>query len=447
MEVSKVRTLIPALKDGDPGSPGTDARIYYLTSSLLTIDADENGVPFDNNIAITVRQWVRVGSSAATASSCVLKMYTVTAGVKTLFGPSDWGQYANISSGTASGCDAIRAELTDSGNNLLDSLEITVVKQGRTGSRAKTFYYYADAYTSREYTATQNQAPYVSVDWQETVTENGQQVTVTRTSYYMLIADTNLVDNVYIAPRTAAAAGIWELMESDFKWIIAEAIFASFAKLGSAIFINDWMISQNGTIDGVASTSYQDFDPSDPTGLTQGNFAPNFAVNLKTGKSYMNDTVIRGVVYATGGEFAGYIRTTFVALDQSDAIVTVASSITKYKLNTQLNVYGMGTSWMHKTVVLPNDSRFVGSEVQIYGLMGTQMSSPLAVECESGDFIWGFDGLTAAEKNAGKEVLNISWYSGLMVLVGLPGGIYGNSYQCVWAIKSFYRKVNYYTTN
>ena len=56
------------------------------------------------------------------------------------------------------------------------------------------------------------------------------------------------------------------------------------------------MISQHGTVNGVASTNFELFDANDPEGLTSGNFRPNYAVDLLTGRAYLNDAIVRGVL-------------------------------------------------------------------------------------------------------------------------------------------------------
>ncbi len=62
-----------------------------------------------------------------------------------------------------------------------------------------------------------------------------------------------------------------------FNSIFADIVMVDFAKLGSAVFYGDWMISQHGIRDGAESSEYQYFK--------DGTFAPNFAVNFKTGET------------------------------------------------------------------------------------------------------------------------------------------------------------------
>ena len=177
---------------------------------------------------------------------------------------------------------------------------LQVVQDGQPGQRGPSRFYYYDGYfdSTKEYRASDNQAPYVAFDWDDVAIVNGQSTRVTRTSYYMLVADTNKPESTYIAPRTAAASGVWELMESSFKWLIAEAFFTAFAKLGSAVFIGDWMISQYGTRNGIESTDYRYFNVSTPMGASSNDFVPYLAIDLMHGKVYMNDADVRGTVRA-----------------------------------------------------------------------------------------------------------------------------------------------------
>ena len=70
----------------------------------------------------------------------------------------------------------------------------------------------------------------------------------------------------------SSSSSNWKLMTDDFKYIITEAIFGSYAHFGSFIINGDWMISQHGKKNNVDSTDYQSFDPNFAKGcyLCQG---------------------------------------------------------------------------------------------------------------------------------------------------------------------------------
>ena len=325
---------IVAKKKGGQGEPGQDGVTYEIIPGVSNIRADADG-----NILTGVITVAAYKTKSGSRTSCGLGMAVA---VDPNGGETDyyWAQYridggswtncSNISTGSGiymvldygvpgSAVSTITSGIafrllygTGSSYSVVHQIApLQVVKNGQTGQRGKTGrYYYYDGYfdSTKEYTATDNQAPYVAFDWEDTVTVNGVDTQVTKTSYYMLIAETNKPSGTYIAPRTTAATGVWELMETSFKWLIAEAIFINFAKLGAAIFSGDWMISQHGTINGVASTDYTKFDASDPEGSTSGHFRPNYAVDLKVGEAWLNNAHIRGVVYATAGKFTGEIE-------------------------------------------------------------------------------------------------------------------------------------------
>lgn len=90
------------------------------------------------------------------------------------------------------------------------------------------------------------------------------------------------------APResTTSNPSAWVRMVSEFKYMITQAIFGEYAQFGSAIINGDWLLSTHGKRNGQDSQQYTYFDPQDPMGEISGNFAPNFCVDLLTGKIY-----------------------------------------------------------------------------------------------------------------------------------------------------------------
>lgn len=164
---------------------------------------------------------------------------------------------------------------------------ITISLQGDTGGRGKTgrFYYYAQEWSddpSVSYAVTDAEAPYFLYNnnyWVFNPTNNG--------TYTMSEMGT-----------PSSSSENWKLMVTDFKYLITEAIFGSYAHFGSFIINGDWMISQHGTINGQASTNYAAFDTSHPFDDVGTNFIPNFAVDGLTGKTYQNNSIVRGAIVA-----------------------------------------------------------------------------------------------------------------------------------------------------
>ncbi len=85
------------------------------------------------------------------------------------------------------------------------------------------------------------------------------------------------------------------ITNSGKYWLKFDAFEAIYAKIGiianglmgSAVFNGDYMFSQNGiTPGGIDSTSYELFDPTDPSG---GAFIPNICLNFKKGEGWLGN--------------------------------------------------------------------------------------------------------------------------------------------------------------
>lgn len=167
--------------------------------------------------------------------------------------------------------------------------------QGDAGHVGR-WYYYADEWNAEtEYKFEATKAPYV---------KRGS-------NYYMLDCaawpDTQQSSSTYTSreqdPASCGSGNPWSPMTAVFKYIITEALFTNNAKLGSFVFNEDWMISTNGSPSG---KTYYDFDPDGFTnyitsGTSYSGFIPNFAVDGKTGKTYLNDVTAKGAFTVTSG--------------------------------------------------------------------------------------------------------------------------------------------------
>ena len=113
----------------------------------------------------------------------------------------------------------------------------------------------------------------------------------------------------------------WTTMNSTFDYYIAKAYIGDYAHFGSFIINGDWMISQKGeywqnaqshfTVSDFTQDFQVAFKPSDPTGTGDAGypvFAPQFAVDAKTGKVYMQNAYVKGQIEATGGKFSGAMK-------------------------------------------------------------------------------------------------------------------------------------------
>lgn len=96
----------------------------------------------------------------------------------------------------------------------------------------------------------------------------------------------------------------WQYMER-YKAIFVEMMMADFGKIASAIFYGPLMFSQQGTVNGAASSDYSKLKTNTNGDVNEaaGNFIPNFWVNFLNGKLSALDAVIKGIVNATSGSF------------------------------------------------------------------------------------------------------------------------------------------------
>ena len=92
----------------------------------------------------------------------------------------------------------------------------------------------------------------------------------------------------------------WVLMP-QYKAAYYEIFFAEFAKLGSAIFSGDYMLSQHGVdAQGRESTDFEKFNPA------TNDFTPNIMIDWLTGKMKGKNVEIEGEINATKGKIADF---------------------------------------------------------------------------------------------------------------------------------------------
>ena len=282
---------IPVLWAGEPGVtyeiiPEVDR--IHVTSSGTSVQGDVNIRAY--KISPSGREALEIGKNPGSYS-----LTTAIAGVSYILGKPSGSEDTTLACLTKAiiekASKLINLKLLK-GGSVISEKNVDIVIDADSN---KTFYYFAGKFDDEtEYTSTAHEAPYVSYTYEESVTIGRVATTIEKTQYYMLVAETNRLtsgsSSTLIYPQDQEADGIWELMTSDFKYIIAQAFFADFAKLGSAIFCGDWMISQGGRYasDGELSEEYRKFDPSNPLG---GAWIPNVFIDFS-----------KGEVYALGGK-------------------------------------------------------------------------------------------------------------------------------------------------
>lgn len=250
---------------GEKGVDGKTPGTLSFNPAVFYYDADNGGFATSSQ-SITVYCAMYVDSTAVSTFSTldVSIIGTTTSGASIPGPPSPSSKSfgLTVSNGASPECQA-RVVVTGVLNSITYRAEgyIPIVAnktgpQGGSTSSLSKMYYYAGPYSStKTYSLTETQAPYVMQGDQFYVMDNAANGGAARN--VRNVTPTNNGDP-------------WTLMASEMKYYIAEAAFASFAKLGSAIFSGDFMLSQYGKMVGYGdneiivnnSNYYQYADPN-----------------------------------------------------------------------------------------------------------------------------------------------------------------------------------------
>ena len=227
---------------------GDDAAIAFATPAQISIPCYSNGNVKAQKIT-SVTFSLKVGTNTATVTSCAVG--TKPTGV-TVQGRANNAVTITVgTSATASGLSTgVTFTVTGTYGGKTYSATITVAligsTQGEQGERGKVgrFFYFGGTFNAADTTQTfivnDAQAPYF--EHSETVTTQSGTTTIKR--YHVFNYDTN---GTYTMAQMWAIRNNWnykpwEIMTNDFKYIITEALFGSYAHLGSWIFNGDYML-------------------------------------------------------------------------------------------------------------------------------------------------------------------------------------------------------------
>ena len=228
------RETIPIVKDGDNGDDGLDAAVAFASPASISIPCNTSGNVI-SQVSKTITFTLRIGGQEVTPTS--VSNNTPPTGVNVT------GVYQNVktievttsasASGMATGV-TFTASVTYNGVNYSAMVTVALIGslQGVTGTgkMGRNYYYkgnWNDFSSSSQFSVTDAEAPYFSY--------NG--------NYYVYNPTTN---GTYTKSSmgTPSNTAPWYIMVTDFKYLITEATFSNFAKLGSAIFNLDFMFSQ-----------------------------------------------------------------------------------------------------------------------------------------------------------------------------------------------------------
>lgn len=388
---------------GEPGNPGEDGVSYEIVPSENMLIAEYSG-----NIqtgAITTEVYRSVGKQRAVLP---LGGSTKTDGLyHWMQYRRDGGNWYLASTGTVSAA-AVRLTVSTLelrlvcsetwGSNNYTVLKtyptLKVVKHGTPGGTGKTGPWWMPQGSWDSTVAYERTDDIIPV-----VEHNGEY-------WYVATANT-IVDGV----EPTANNSEWTKADR-FQVVFVAALFAAFAKLGSAIMNGDWMMSQYGMLNGGVSNNFRLFDATDPEGKVAGHFCPNWAVDLLNGKSYMNEAVVRGVLRVR----AIYTITGILA--------TVSGRQTIDLENNPGNAYVIPGN---TTVYLPDPTNYEGLTLTILFKAGGILI------CSSGAYTAYYTGTTSVQEN-GMSVAVFHSTEGLAVLTVQAISAYGPNSGVKWVV-------------
>jgi len=269
------------------GEKGDGAPIAFADPEILTIQCYSNGNVKASSTTSVIFS-LKVANNSVTVSS-------VTSGTKptgvTVTGIAD--NAVTITVGTTATASGLKNGVTFTVKGTYDGKEysatVTVALVGATqgesitGPRGKIgrFFYYGGEFDSSNTTKT-----FIVNDAETPYFSHGVNSVTGLPNCHVYSPSENPSSALTMAQMWANSSqswnnAPWQTFTNDFQYLLARAVFANDAYLGSFIVIGDWIISQNGKINNVASTDYTKFYPEFVNG---GDLCENFDV----GVSYVN---------------------------------------------------------------------------------------------------------------------------------------------------------------
>lgn len=302
------------------GPNGVDATYYELIPDISALSATSDGTITSGMFYVDA---YKVVGNTRTAISFIAQIgqphyvlqYQVDSGAWT--GAKFGNRIPSIAGQKPTNGIRLRIYYSEDASTILATTPyIPVIKDGEKGDEGekgeigRNYYFDKEYDDTKTYVVSDIEAPFVSY------VVDGQK------RYYVRIGENGSSCQGIAPSGNAQSATYWEVMVTDFKYLLSEAIFAQFAKFGSAIISGDFMLSAFGTIydttngahgitsdtmkfisDGVTydkNNAYTLFDADYPNSSHDGvlNFVPKYCVNLKTGTTYQQDAYISGELHA-----------------------------------------------------------------------------------------------------------------------------------------------------
>ena len=308
-------------------------------------------------------------------------------------------------------------------NTIMCTKYVTIANQGDKGDTGRMYYIAGEFPQKAPYYRTDKLCPvvYYETEW-----------------WYLDAASATASD----VPSDSSTK--WKKI-ANFGVVITDAIFVKqFAQFGAAIITGDWLISvwgkiydENDVMTDVDSGSvtepfyypsesstpaYTYFNPNHPNSSAPNvvNFVPNYAVDLKTGKSYQNDCFINGFIrkkktIITTSNISQYKRddiagATVLDFDKCGSFIELSTGTYGYLTLPLMSAY-LASRYTSKQI---DDIRsFVGTTMLIYNKSGRDIPMTLKYNSDgsmtSGTLRNGncveLECCLKADDNDGKEII------------------------------------------
>jgi hypothetical protein len=290
------RETIPVVKDGLNGSQGPkgndgvspDGFSLVTNPSAVNFRTDATGSFVTTDDVTVVCKPVRTVGNVVTEGTtgnyylCHRLVYPKSTGTWTLGVSGEDvtdSQQVGLQAATRSGdymvvgVDFVLSSQQRAGGTIIASVRVPVMVDGRRGAEGATgrMFYSMGEWTAKTYTRTEDIVPIVHYGqvWNENIGTYGKY-------YYLNDDSANANEIPGVSSKWAEAV--------DYGIVIAQGIFAPFAKLGKGIFSNDYFFSMNGHI---GDTEYNNAAPIEEGGRPAYTY---FVDYYKGNESYVNVT-------------------------------------------------------------------------------------------------------------------------------------------------------------
>ncbi len=329
---------------------GEDAVLYEVECNMenIVIASDTTS----KSVTPTFRFYRKVGAGTRTAYAAYWRVFFRAGTTYTSQASSGGTTSATPSLTVTTSIDAVVCFLYSAGSSsttdYLAKCEIAVVKNGDTGIQGKMSRvpYYAGMWgdvSGQSFVVTDYMTPYVNIGSEESpdckifVGDNGTYTFPTTLTTYDNSSD-------------------WAAMDTEFKYLITEAVISKFGQFGSSIFNGDYQYSQHGIVGTADSTSWTTFSPS----FISGSSYSLFEGKLNTGghTTYGNKLNVGSVFLVSGISYTvftafynGGSTNLYVGLLRGSVWKQILTSNTKNSDTTVTATFTVSTSGWYNVAV------------------------------------------------------------------------------------------------